>query len=84
MQAFDLEFPGIVKTGCFFHLAQCVWRKVQAEGLQVRYQADHEFARWILMIPALAFVPPNNVVAAFEDLVEHADFPSEVEPIANY
>jgi hypothetical protein len=35
ISAFQLEFPGIVPTGCFFHLTQCVWRKVQNEGLQV-------------------------------------------------
>jgi MULE transposase domain len=36
LQAFELEFAGIAKTGCFFHLSQCVWRKVQSEGLKVR------------------------------------------------
>lgn len=35
MQAFDIEFPGIIKTGCYFHLCQNVWKRVQAEGLKV-------------------------------------------------
>lgn len=35
LQAFDIEFPGVHKTGCFFHLTQNVWKKVQREGLQV-------------------------------------------------
>ena len=40
-----------------------------------RYQNDHEFARWVRMIPALAFVRCDSVVAAFEDLSENEDFP---------
>lgn len=36
IQAFELEFPAIQPTGCFFHLSQSVWRRVQTEGLKVR------------------------------------------------
>ena len=35
LQAFSNEFPGIQTTGCFFHLSQSVWRRVQTEGLKV-------------------------------------------------
>lgn len=84
MQAFEQEFPGIQKTGCFFHLTQNVYRKVQAEGLQGQYQQDHEFARWVRMIPAIAFVPPANVIQAFEQLVDDGGFPAEALVIANY
>lgn len=84
MQAFDLEFPGIIKTGCFFHLTQNVYRKVQAEGLQQQYHDDHEFARWVRMIPALAFVHLPDVVRYFEELTENADFPDSALPISNY
>ncbi|XP_073400393.1 uncharacterized protein [Dendrobates tinctorius] len=82
IQAFESEFPNLVKTGCSFHLKQSVWRKVQNEGLKMQYQGDHEFARWIHMIPALAFLPPQNVVQSFEELVEDPDFPQEAIPIA--
>lgn len=84
IQAFELEFPGILKTGCFFHLSQSVWRKVQTEGLKARYENDHEFAPWIRMIPALAFIPVDNVSDAFAELVESEGFPEEAVPIANY
>ncbi|KAB0803048.1 hypothetical protein PPYR_00018 [Photinus pyralis] len=84
MQAFELEFPGILKTGCFFHLSQSVWRKVQSEGPKARYENDHEFARWIRMIPALAFVPEHNVSDSFTELLETEGFPEEAVPIANY
>ncbi|KAB0801058.1 hypothetical protein PPYR_05412 [Photinus pyralis] len=81
---FDEEFPNIEKTGCFFHLSQSVWRKVQNEGLKARYQNDHEFSRWIRMIPSLAFLPPDRVTQSFEDLLDDPDFPQEALPIANY
>ncbi|KAB0803766.1 hypothetical protein PPYR_00736 [Photinus pyralis] len=84
IKAFDEEFPNIEKTGCFFHLSQSVWRKVQNEGLTARYQNDHEFSRWIRMIPSLAFLPPDRVTQSFEDLLDDPDFPQEALPIANY
>ncbi|KAB0800520.1 hypothetical protein PPYR_06260, partial [Photinus pyralis] len=76
MQAFQQEFPETNRSGCFFHLTQSVWRKVQEQGLKartdifqsVRYEQDYQFARWVRMIPALAFLRPENVSDAFEDL----------------
>lgn len=65
IQAFQIEFPGILNTGCFFHLYQSVWRKVQDAGLKQKYQNDHEFARWIRMILAIAFIPLAGVIVAF-------------------
>lgn len=35
IQAFEAVFPGINASGCFFHLTQSIWRKVQNEGLKV-------------------------------------------------
>ena len=37
------------------------------------------------MIPALSFVPPNEVSASFDQLVEHPDFPAEAhcQPVAD-
>lgn len=36
------------------------------------------------MIPAIAFMPVDNVIPAFEELVENERFPEEAMPIANY
>lgn len=33
INAFQAEFPDLETTGCFFHLAQSIWRKIQNEGL---------------------------------------------------
>ncbi len=29
VQSLELEFPGARIHGCYFHFAQCLWRKVQ-------------------------------------------------------
>ena len=66
--AVETEFPGIEVSGCHFHLAQNVWRKVQSEGLAQDYKNDNEFAKFIRMLPALAFMPAQDVAHIFEDL----------------
>ncbi|MPC25779.1 hypothetical protein E2C01_018901 [Portunus trituberculatus] len=43
--------------GCFYHLSQNVYRRVETDGLQQLYQTDQDFSLKIRMIPALAFCP---------------------------
>ena len=57
-------------VGCFFHLAQNIFRKVQSAGLQERYQNEEDLSLSIRMIPALAFVPVDKVLQSFEFLQE--------------
>ena len=64
MNSFENHFNASV-SGCFFHLAQSVYRKIQAEGLTTRYQQDKEFALKLKMLPCLAFVPENDVIDSF-------------------
>ena len=82
INAVNESFPGVVINGCFYHLAQNVYRKVQSAGLQERYRIDEDFAVSIRMIPALAFVPPQNVVESFETLQENAS--NEILPLLDY
>ena len=63
-------FPNADLSGCFFHLCSNIWKKIQSLGLQVQYNNDQEFALHLRMIPALAFIPPNDVVDAFERLTD--------------
>ena len=63
-------FPQVDIKGCFFHLLQCVYRKVQETGLQQRYQTDADFSLSVKIIPALAFCPLADVEEAFETLPE--------------
>ena len=40
INAFRSKFPGIECKGCFFHLCQNIFRRIQQHGLQVRYSQD--------------------------------------------
>lgn len=76
MNAFKEEFPNAEIHGCHFHFGQSVWRHVQKYGLQTVYANDDDFAQNIKMLTALAFVPIDRVVDAFDQLME-TDFYSE-------
>ena len=56
--------------GCFYHLSQCIYRKVQFLGFQQKYQEDAKFSLSIRMIPALAFVPLDDLLDVFDKLQE--------------
>ena len=62
--------PNTQVKGCFYHFSQNVYRKIQEHGLQQRYQEDTDFALKLRMIPALTFVLPQDVIAAFEEYFE--------------
>ena len=64
-------FPNAIRKGCFYHQSQAIYRKVQSEGLQAKYQRDDDLALKICMVPALAFIPSENVADAFEELQEN-------------
>ena len=55
---------------------------MQAVGLQERYHNDEDLAVSVRMIPALAFVPLDKVVEAFETLQD--SLPAELEGVINY
>ena len=43
INALEENFISVI-TGCFFHLSQNIFRRVQEHGLAVRYQEDNDFA----------------------------------------
>ena len=66
------DYDDLPVSGCFFHLNENVRKHMQQIGLQRRYQNDPEFALLLRHIPALAFVPIQHLIEAFETLEEHA------------
>ena len=82
LSAVHVVWPNAILDGCFYRLSQCVYRKVQEEGLAQLYADDDNFALWIKMLPALAFVPLFVVVNAFENLQQN--LPVDADPISNY
>lgn len=76
MNAITEQHPLADIHGCHFHLGQNVWKHVQSVGLQAAYTSDANFALNIRMLIALAFVPEESIVEAFDELVT-TDFYSE-------
>ena len=73
--AFEAAFPIATVTGCYFHLTQSVIRKVNEISMKVDYQTNEALRTCVRCLPALAFVPPDDVLEAFdllaESIVEH-------------
>ena len=87
MNAFEGVHPNTEVVGCFFHLSKNIWRKIQQNGLQKRYQDDEDFSLHARMIMALAFVPPADLDNAFDDLFNElrANFKNDLNNvIMNY
>jgi len=62
------EFPNAINKGCFFHLGQSGWRKIQNCGLAVQYGNDEHFSLLIRHLFALAFLPAHEIPSAFDIL----------------
>ena len=90
INAFKSNFPNATARGCFFHFSQCLWRKIQSplcHDVHRMYSTDATFALNIKMIPALAFVPPANVVTSFSALLDEEFFKNNdtlLAPLIDY
>ena len=82
--AFLHVFPGVEILGCFFHLGQSLWRKVQGVGLREAYIDDENVRKHVKMLMALAFVPIDEIYHAFGDLTDSPNFPAVLEPVTDY
>ena len=85
INAIRVNFPQVNVSGCFFHLQQCMWRKVQNLGLTNAYREDDgHFALCAKSLACLALVPIADVFSAFQQLVTSADFDSRIQPLVDY
>ncbi|XP_068237065.1 uncharacterized protein [Palaemon carinicauda] len=80
--AFLSVFNNAEVLGCFFHLSQAVWRKIQDLGLNDLYCGSEEVRKYTKMLVALAFVPPNEIVNVFELLQDVV--PDELDDLVLY
>ena len=78
----EAVFPGVSVKNCFFHFSQNIWRKVQANGLQGRYQEEPAFAEQVEKIAALAFVPEADAQRYFNVLSQNVD--QDLDVIMDY
>jgi len=67
LKATRTVFPSAIITGYYFHLGKTLYHRIQSEGLQEQYvkQGD-EICMQTHRLLALAFVPPPDVVDAFD------------------
>ena len=79
INSFELEWPLTNVKGCFFHLTQNVWRKIQEVGLQADYIQDEYLALRLRMLPALAFASPFDVPELFPQVIEQLNIPEAAE-----
>ena len=66
-------FPATNIHGCHFHFAQCLGRKIQDLHLANWYITAPENSLIVKMFQALAFLPPNQVLAGFDELMYSLD-----------
>ena len=82
INTFAEVWPRTYIKGCFFHLSQSVYRKVQDLGLKTIYSNNTEFSINVRMLPALAYRPSQFVLTAFETL--KSQLPPEALAVYNY
>lgn len=68
INAVKSEFPNSIHKGCFFHLCQNFWRKIQSEGFAREYGTNEDFSIKLRHVTALAFLPPSEIQAAFDQV----------------
>ncbi|XP_046340607.1 uncharacterized protein LOC124121619 [Haliotis rufescens] len=54
-------FPNTLIRGCYFHFTQCIWRRVQKEGLATDDKNDDEVRRLVRRAAALPLLPLDKV-----------------------
>ena len=72
ISSIEKNSPNSHTSGCFFHFGQCLWRKIQACGLQNWYNEPRN-AFLIKNLTALAFVPKEDVIDVFNKLMASLD-----------
>jgi hypothetical protein len=82
INAINEVFPNAQITGCMFHLAQNLWKKIQKTHLVECYRENEDTRKKCKMLLALSYVPVKDVQFAFEIITEN--FPDELKPLIDY
>jgi hypothetical protein len=78
INAFKEIFPNSEISSCLFHLSQNIFRKVCEFGYKEQYHKDFELSLLIRCFAALSFLPINDVVDGFEELIGNEEIPQEI------
>ena len=74
IKAIKAVFNLVHIQGCFYHLTQNTWRKIQELGLALLYRSDSSIKLCCGMIDALALLPCEQVTDGMDYL--HSECPS--------
>ncbi|XP_041369007.1 uncharacterized protein LOC121383200 [Gigantopelta aegis] len=74
--------PQVNVHGCFYHLTQSTWRKIQSLGLVQRYREEKDVKLFCGMLDGLAFLPVNDVPEGMTYLRDNT--PDGLEPLLVY
>ena len=80
INAFREVFGDSTQKGCLFHQGQNFNRKVTEIGLKKEYESNPEFNMLVKSLLALTFVPENDVLERFQELVDKFDDLVEIHP----
>ncbi|XP_041372748.1 uncharacterized protein LOC121386019 [Gigantopelta aegis] len=68
--------------GCFYHLTQATWRKIQNLGLTTLFRSNKDVRHFVGMLDGLAFLPLDDVPEGM--LYLRDNIPAGVEPLVDY
>lgn len=74
--------PDVQKHGCFYHLTQATWRKIQELGLSNLYKENEDVRTFCGMLDGLAFLPLDKIVDGMLFIRENT--PPELEALVDY
>ncbi|KAG0440244.1 hypothetical protein DMUE_1883, partial [Dictyocoela muelleri] len=78
------NFPNSSISGCFFHLSQIIWRRIQKEGLTTVYKSNSYFRACSRMILAFSFLPKSfipEMVIHYENYISNFEFHEDINLI---
>jgi len=88
LNAFEEVFPGAERRGCYFHHTQCIWKHLQQfPDILSKYNNDPDFAHHIRQLPALAFVPLEDITSSYDVLMNtpfYEDNDALLRPLLDY
>jgi hypothetical protein len=84
MGAFRNKFPSARVTGCYFHLAQSIVRKVNEVGLKVEYETRDDIRIAVRCLAALSHLPVEDVPEAFDLLTESMPQVDHLDEVITY
>ena len=93
--ALSSVFPAALLDACFFHYCQAILDNVNKLGYKTEYEAvttdratgtlvHSEFHTWVRRLMMLAMVPPSDVPAAFETIVDNVPERLQMDPLLAY